>query len=272
MQTAFKYHGVLEVHHNDDEAASAAEEIRNIGYTVIDSGFSPEELQMIRDRSEAIYSRQVQECGGEENLQRMNDACVARCVLSYDDYFVRLAAHDRLLRIVSKLLGENFILLGQNAIINRADCKHDQVTWHRDLSYQHFVCSRPIAISAVYCIDDFTEVTGATVVLPASHKVEAFPSRAFVEKHQRIVKASAGSIIVFDSMLYHRGGVNRSGRTRLGINHIFVLPLIKQQIDLPAALGGKFRDDPVLGRLLGYESAPAASAYLWRKGKIDRAG
>jgi len=71
-------------------------------------------------------------------------------------------------------------------------------------------------------------------------------------------------------MLYHRGGHNNSGRTRLGINHIFVLPLIKQQIDLPAALGGKFRDDPLLGRLLGYDSAPPASAYQWRKDKIDR--
>jgi hypothetical protein len=27
----------------------------------------------------------------------------------------------------------------------------------------------------------------------------------------------------------------------------------------------------VLSRLLGYDSAPPASAYLWRKAKIDRA-
>ena len=271
MDTMFKHHGVREVHHNEDSLDGAAEEIQNIGYSVIDSGFSPEELQVIRAKANAIYARQVRECGGEENLQRMNDACVARCVISYDDYFVRLAAHERLLRLVSKLLGENFILLGQNAIINRADRKHDQVTWHRDLTYQHFVCSRPIAISALYCIDEFSELTGATTVLPASHKVETFPSREFVEKHQRIVEAKAGSIIVFDAMLYHRGSRNNSGRVRLGINHIFVLPFIKQQIELPIALGGKFRDDPVLSRLLGYESSPAASAYLWRKSKIDRA-
>ena len=271
METQFKYHGVHEMHTNQDEADAAAEEIRAIGYTVLDSGFSAEELQTIRDKSEAIYARQVKECGGEENLQRMNDACIARCALSYDDYFVRLAAHTNLLRVLAKLLGDNFILLGQNAIINRADRKHDQVVWHRDLTYQHFVSSRPLAISALYCIDDFTELTGATTVLPASHKVEEFPSRAFVEKHQRTVEARAGSIIVFDAMLYHRGGQNKSGRTRLGINHIFVLPLIKQQIDLPSALGGKFRDDPVLSRLLGYDSAPPASADLWRKAKIDRA-
>jgi ectoine hydroxylase-related dioxygenase (phytanoyl-CoA dioxygenase family) len=271
MEPQFKYHGVHEMHTNHDEVDFAAEEIRTIGYTVIDSGFTGEELQTIRDKSEAIYARQMKECGGEENLQQMNDACIARCAISYDDYFVRLAAHPKLLRVLGKLLGENFILLGQNAIINRPDRKHDQVVWHRDLTYQHFVSSRPLAISALYCIDDFTELTGATAVLPASHKVEEFPSREFVEKHQRRVEAKAGSIIVFDAMLYHRGGQNKSGRTRLGINHIFVLPLIKQQIDLPSALGGKFRDDPLLSRLLGYDSAPPASAYLWRKAKIDRA-
>jgi ectoine hydroxylase-related dioxygenase (phytanoyl-CoA dioxygenase family) len=271
MDRPFRYHGVLHRHQNEDTLEAAAEEIRNIGYTVIDSGFSADDLQHIRDKAEAVYARQVRECGGEDNLQRMNDACIARCALSYDDFFVRLAAHEQLLRLVAKLLDENFILLGQNAIINRAEKKHDQAVWHRDLTYQHFVSSRPLGISALYCIDDFNEQTGATKILPASHKVEAFPSQQFVEKHQRIVEAPAGSIIVFDAMLYHRGGHNQSGRTRLGINHIFVLPLLKQQIDLPSALGGKFRDDPLLCRLLGYTSAPAASAYLWRKDKIDRA-
>jgi len=271
MDATFQCHGVREAHRNADGLDAAAEDIRNIGYTVIDSDFSPAELQTIREKADAVYDRQVRECGGEGSLERMHDSSVARCVLSYDDYFVRLAAHEKLLGLVARLLGDNFILLGQNAIINRADRKHDQVTWHRDLTYQHFVCSRPLAISALYCIDEFTDLTGATTVLPASHKEEAFPSRGFVERHQRVVEARAGSIIVFDAMLYHRGGVNKSGRTRLGVNHIFVMPFIKQQIDLPAALGGKFRDDPLLSRLLGYDSASPASAYFWRMSKIERA-
>ena len=99
--------------------------------------------------------------------------------------------------------------------------------------------------------------------------MEAFPSRQFVEKHQRPVEALAGSVIVFDAMLFHRGGYNNSGRTRLGINHIFTLPLIKQQINLPATLGDRFKDDPKLRRILGYESDPASTPYLWRKRRID---
>jgi ectoine hydroxylase-related dioxygenase (phytanoyl-CoA dioxygenase family) len=269
MERPFKYHGVREIHSNATNLDEAAEEIRNMGYTVIDGELSDEELQTIRDKSEAIYARQVQECGGEENLHRINDAWIARCLVGYDDYFIRLAAHDKLTRLVTRLLGDYYILMAQNAIINRADREHYQITWHRDLNYQHFVCSRPLAISALYCIDEFTELTGATSVLPASHKVEAFPSRAYVEKHERIVEARAGSIIVFDAMLFHHGNYNRSGRTRMAVNHIFALPLIKQQIDLPSTLGDRFKDDPWLRRLLGYDSAPAASPHLWRKRRID---
>jgi hypothetical protein len=270
MERAFTYHGVREIHHNDTATDGAAEDIRNIGYTTIDSELSSEDLQVIREKSEAIYARQVRECGGEENLFRINDACIGRCALGCDDYFVRLVTNGNLIGLLTKLLGDNFILMSQNAIINQADRKHYQATWHRDLNYQHFVCSRPIAVSALYCIDDFTELTGATTVLPASHKVEAFPSRQFVEKHERIVEAPAGSIIVFDAMLFHRSGYNNSGRTRLGINHIFTLPFIKQQINLPSVLRGKFQDDSLLRRILGYESDPADSPYLWRKRRIDR--
>src|SRR5437016_4218672 len=102
MEQLFKYHGVREIHRNDTDMDEAAEEVRNIGYTVIDGDLSAEDLQTIRDRSEAVYARQVGECGGEDNLQRINDACIGRCLIGYDDYFVRLVVHDKLTRLLTK--------------------------------------------------------------------------------------------------------------------------------------------------------------------------
>src|SRR5213079_1006192 len=52
---------------NADGLDAAAEEIRNLGYAVIDSGFSADQLRLIRAKSDAIDARQVQECG-EGNL------------------------------------------------------------------------------------------------------------------------------------------------------------------------------------------------------------
>src|SRR3954464_7029373 len=172
MSQGIKYHAVREFRQNKDEDDFAAEEIRQIGYTVIPSGYSADELQLIREKLDTIYAAQIEELGGAANLKAINDANVARCTVEYDDYFVKLAAHPRLLAIGRRLMSAPFILMSQNGIINRPDDEHYQVTWHRDLNYQHFVSSRPLAMSALYCIDEFSDVTGATAVIPASHNSE----------------------------------------------------------------------------------------------------
>lgn len=263
-----KTHAVREFQRNEDEDDLLVEEIRRVGYTVIDSGFTADELQLVREKIDRIYDRQLEELGGEDKLHRINDGNLARCLVGYDDYFLRLAAHPRLVSVCTRLLGEHYILMSQNAIINPPTGEHYQVTWHRDLNYQHFVSSRPLAVSALYCVDDFNEETGGTFILPASHKSEVFPSEEYVRKHERQMVAPAGSVLVFDAMVYHRAGHNKTGRVRRAVNHIFSLPLIKQQISLPRMLGGRFSDDPFLRQFLGYETETADSALAWREFKL----
>lgn len=265
-----KTHGVREVHENVDDTDSAVEEIRTVGYAVVASGLSEADLEMIRPKIDAIYDRQVAEIGGHAVLAALNDADIARCLLGYDDYFLTLATHPALMSICRKLLGQAFCLMSQNAIINRPTDAHYQVTWHRDLNYQHWVSSRPLAISALYAIDAFSEQTGGTRLLPASHKIEAFPSDQYVDRHQLTVSAPAGSILVFDAMVYHRSGVNSSGRVRRAVNHIYTLPLIKQQISLPEMLRGRFADDPFLRTLLGYDSQTGDDVQHWRQRKLGK--
>jgi ectoine hydroxylase-related dioxygenase (phytanoyl-CoA dioxygenase family) len=267
-----KTHGVREIERHESEADVRAEEIRRVGYTVVAAGFAAAELETIREKIDAIYERQVSEIGGDERLQRMNDADLARCLVGYDDYFLRLAAHPAITAVCDRLLGEYYTLMSQNAIINRPADEHYQVTWHRDLNYQHWVSTRPLALSALYAIDDFTEETGGTMLIPASHKSEAFPSAEYVSAHAVTVAAPAGSILLFDAMIYHRSGVNRSGRPRRAVNHIYTLPLIKQQISFPKMLGGKFSDDPFLRKFLGYETETADSVQQWREFKLSMAG
>ena len=84
------------------------------------------------------------------------------------------------------------------------------------------------------------------------------------------VVAERGSFIVFDSMLFHRAGVNRTDRVRRAVNQVYTIPLIAQQISLPAALGGRYNSDSQLARLLGYESAPAESVVAWRERRERR--
>jgi ectoine hydroxylase-related dioxygenase (phytanoyl-CoA dioxygenase family) len=262
-------HGVREFRRSDTAVALHAEEVATVGFTVLSRLLDEEEIAQARSRIDDIYARQVDELGGAQRLEEINDADVARCLLAYDDFFVDLAAHPEVLAVVRELLGRNVVLMSQNGIINRSQGEHYQLSWHRDLNYQHFVSSRPLAVSALWCIEAFSAETGGTVVLPASHKVEEFPSDSFVRRNERSVDAPAGSVLLFDSMLFHRTGHNRSGRVRRAVNHIYTAPLIRQQISLPRALNGRFAEDPELRELLGYPFEAGESVQEWRQRKLE---
>jgi ectoine hydroxylase-related dioxygenase (phytanoyl-CoA dioxygenase family) len=266
----FRSYGIKEANTLVSEVDRQAEEIAVKGFTVVEGIIEDARLEETRRRVDQVYDAQAIEVGGLENLRRINDELVARCLLAYDEYFLAIATSPRILSLLERLLGDYFTILQQNAIINLPGRENYQTSWHRDLIYQHFVPSRPIAVSALVCIDDFSAGTGGTHVLPASHKLEKFPSQDYVTKHEEAVSARAGSAIVFDSMLFHRGGVNTSAQPRRGLNHLYALPFIKQQIDVPRILGGKYSDDEFLSKFLGYESEAAESVVHWRSQRLKR--
>lgn len=266
--TVPRVHGIREFSRVATSVEAHAEAIRNIGYTIVADVLDPDELAVARSKIDSIYERQVHEAGGADRLRRIDDEFVARSLLAYDDFFLKLATDPAVIPILELLLGEYFILMSQNAIINSPIKDNYQVTWHRDLNYQHFVSSRPLAISTLFCIDDFSEVTGGTCMLPASHRAEEFPSDGYVNKHTVQLSAKAGSVLVFDAMIYHRAGFNKSELPRRAVNHIYTLPLIKQQISFPRMLGDRVGTDTWLRRLLGYETETAESVQHWRDTKL----
>jgi ectoine hydroxylase-related dioxygenase (phytanoyl-CoA dioxygenase family) len=272
VSQAVKSFGVKEQSRLSSEIDRHVEEIRIVGYTLLPDVLSASELEQARAAMEAIYQQQVEEIGGRDQLAAIGDTYTAMCLLAYDEFFLGLAAHPRVMPIVERLLGDYYTLMLQNGIFNVPDVGDDQTAgyWHRDLGYQHFVSSRPVGVTALYCIDDFSAETGGTYILPATHKTEAFPSEEFVLTNQRGLCAPAGSVVVFDSMLYHRGGHNSSSGVRRAINNIYTLPLIKQQISLPSILGGRHSEDPFLAKLLGYESETDANVIEFRKKRLRR--
>ncbi len=274
MHQMAKTFGVKEFSQPGSDVERHVEEIKLAGYTVLADVLSPAELADARAKIDRIYQIQLDEIGGPEQLEAINDSYNARCLLAYDDFFLGVARHQRVFEIVEKFLGDYFTLMLQNGVINVPITGDEQNAgyWHRDLNYQHFVSTRPISMSALFCIDDFSDETGGTRVLSASHKTEAFPSDEFVLKHEIGIEAKAGSAIVFDSMLYHRSGHNRSSGVRRAINHMYTIPFLKQQISLPKILKGRFSDDPLLSKFLGYESEPDEGVVEFRARRLKRAG
>jgi len=266
-------HAVREADETTDDLALPLAELKTKGFTIVKSGMDKAKIDALRQKIDAVYQQQAAEVGGEENLKAMNDANIARALAAYDDAFIDVAALPVLMALYDATFGPNYTLMSQNGIINVPSTNHYQFTWHRDLNYQHYTSSRPLALSALVCIDPFNATTGGTYVLQGSHRDEKFPSKAYVLANQQVVTADIGDIIVFDAMLYHRTGANTSNMVRRGINHIVTQPFFKQQYSLPHMLGK--RDDitdPKVRTLLGYGFEPALDVKSWRKTKLEKAG
>ena len=48
--------------------------------------------------------------------------------------------------------------------------------------------------------------------------------------------------------------------------------MLKQQINLPKVLKGKYSEDPFLAKFLGYESETAEDVLQWRRDRIAKRG
>ena len=239
------------------------------GLAVADCVLSEAEVADYNVRLDAVYRTQCDEIGGEQNLAAINDADIVRSPLAYDDTFLGLCCLPLIRDVVRRFLGDNVVLLMQNGVINRPDRLQFQTRWHRDLNYQHWVCSRPLALGALVTLEDFNEETGGTVFLTGSHKFPEFPSETLVKQFEEVVPAKAGSVLFFDAMTYHRAGVNRSDRVRRGVNHVIGVPLLAPQANIPALLNRPAPDDPWLAAYLGYRWTPMTSVTEWRRRRLD---
>jgi ectoine hydroxylase-related dioxygenase (phytanoyl-CoA dioxygenase family) len=271
----FGSYGVVAAPNAADGPATAfaplIEEIAVRGFGAVPALLSGDEVDRLNRQIDEIYERQCLEAGGETALAAMNDADLARCLLAYSDDFMALATHPTLVAVARALLGDNVVLLMQNGVINRPGRTQFQTNWHRDLNYQHWVCSRPLAVSALVCLEDFNLETGGTAFLPGSHLLEHFPSQAIVANSEVTPVLPRGSVILFNAMVFHRSGINRSGRIRRAVNHVIGAPILAQQVDIPAMLDREAPSDPWLAGYLGYRWNPPRDVSTWRRQRIAQA-
>ncbi|HEX7843708.1 MAG TPA: phytanoyl-CoA dioxygenase family protein [Kofleriaceae bacterium] len=259
------FYGVLPQHVLTSDLDRCLEELSIRGFTVIDGVVGEDELATLRTKLDLAYQAQRAEAAEEFALEDIQEENQVRAPLCYDDHFLEIARSPRVIEAIRRTLGNYFLIHLQIGIINMPGTQNRQSVWHRDLLYQDFVISRPLAVSVMLCLDDFTAETGGTRVVPFTHKVERMPSREFVEKHAVTIEARAGSVFLMDSMLIHMAGYNASSRVRRGLNTIYASGLLKQQISFGSQLDGKHKDDPFLNMLLGYDAEPSKSVLEWRK-------
>jgi ectoine hydroxylase-related dioxygenase (phytanoyl-CoA dioxygenase family) len=195
---------------------------------------------------------------GEDRLRRAGELGVLRLMMKFDRHFFAFLEIPELLDIVDLTVSETAILHLQNGFIlpsfntGLGTPEVFQNTYHRD--FPRHLNGYLASINVLFAIDEFRDDNGATWVVPCTHQQATRPDAAYCRHHAVPATCPSGSLILFDSTLWHSAGQNTSGQDRMAINHQFTRSYIKQQIDYVRALGEGTMTSlrPRTQQLLGY--------------------
>ena len=246
-----------------DNLRNHIENITVRGYTLLENVISTDECKTISDKLDSLEESQRVEYGIQK-LKEIRELGIIRAPVEKDDYFMNLILNPTVFGLISSIIRDTAILHLQNGIILEPDVKHGQGHFHKDLTFLNFVSDKVLSMTALWVIDDFNSETGGTWVVPSTHKISNWPSDDYLEKNAVQITANAGSVIVMDSMLIHKGGSNKSSKRRRAVNHMYTRPFIKQQIDFPSLMKGRYDIESKMSQVLGFWSVPPKSVKDYR--------
>jgi ectoine hydroxylase-related dioxygenase (phytanoyl-CoA dioxygenase family) len=136
---------------------------------------------------------------------------------------------------------------------------------HRDqwaFDFFPFPSGYEVQCNTMWAMTDFTEVNGATRVIPGSNH---FADRQrFSEADTVAAEMPKGSVLLYTGALYHGGGANRSDEVRCGANITYCVSWLRQEenqyLTVPVELARTFDED--LQRLMGYARGAYALGYI----------
>ncbi|MBV8490710.1 MAG: phytanoyl-CoA dioxygenase family protein [Candidatus Eremiobacteraeota bacterium] len=216
----------------------ALDSLKCQGYAIVGDVLSPQMLERTRRAMYGTRERVVAEAG-EDRLVRAGEKGVLRIPFRFDPIYFEFLTLRPVLDIVDATVGSTAILHLMNGFILPPIARADpsttfQESFHRD--FPRYLNGYVASINAFFAIVDFKENNGATLVVPGTHQRQEAPSNAYMKANAVPILAKAGSMLLFDSTLWHAAGQNRSGADRLAINMQFTRSYIKQQIDYSRAL------------------------------------
>jgi ectoine hydroxylase-related dioxygenase (phytanoyl-CoA dioxygenase family) len=252
-----------------------AEAVRFAGYAIVEGVLSPPFLETTRD---AMYAAReaIRRSVGEERLARAGELGVLRLMLKHHPHAFALLEVAELLAVVDRLLSDTAILHLQNGFVlppvaeGAAAPNVFQTRFHQD--FPRVLGGYLASVNVMFAVDPYTSENGATLVVPGTHQKSPPPDPEYLRDHAVPAECPAGSMVVFDSTLWHAGGANRSGADRLSVNHQFTRSFIKQQIDYVRALGDEvvLRQRPRTQQLLGWYTRVVTSLDEYYRPEAER--
>jgi ectoine hydroxylase-related dioxygenase (phytanoyl-CoA dioxygenase family) len=215
------------------------EALRHQGGAVVTNVLAPDFLAQTRQRMYRVHEGILGQVG-RDRLERAGELGVLRLMCKHEPFFLRFLEIPEVLALVDRTVSETAILHLQNGFIlpSYPPGGQPEVFQNRfHMDFPRVLNGYLVSVNMLFAIDEFTADNGGTLVVPGTHQRMQSPDLGYLRASAVPVVCPPGSMLVFDSTLWHAAGTNVSGKDRLGINHQFTRSYIKQQIDYVRALG-----------------------------------
>ena len=171
---------------------------------------------------------------------------------------------------IEHFFGGLYILHALNPIINYPE-KHNYVQRiHNDA---HINTSEfRMQLNLLVMVDEFTLENGATHIISGSQFEAAPPPESlFYQQAERLI-GPQGSIVIFDSRLWHAAGKNYSANPRAALTMSLCRPFIKPQMDYARMLGPEYGAtlSKEMRQLLGYNARVPTNLHEWYQPEKSR--
>jgi ectoine hydroxylase-related dioxygenase (phytanoyl-CoA dioxygenase family) len=192
-----------------------------------------------------------------------NTEGTAHHLLADGKSFVEFLKRAYLDEFIKDYFGGNYILNSFGGNLN----KPHQVTYasvaHRDV--RTYTQDLKLLLNIIVMLDDFSLDNGATYLLGGSHLKKDKPTDEEFFSHASRSTGKSGSIVVWDSNIWHAAGMNTSQGPRRSLGLMYSLPFVKQQFDYPRSIGYDNAESLPAGfkQIVGFNSRVPASLDEW---------
>ena len=224
---------------------------------------------MLEDMRNAYHvCRKIQETNG---IPENNEGTVHHLVELGQSFVDYLLLSEQLNPYLESYFAGKYILNSFGGNINQKNIISYANNIHRDI--RSFSGDLPLLLNTLVMLDDFTEDNGATYLMSGSHRTApTLPSESDFHAVAEQAVAKAGSVLVFNSNLWHRAGKNITNKPRRSITPMYCKPFMKQQYDYSRALGydNLANASDWLKQVVGYNARIPAQLSEWYQPKENR--
>jgi ectoine hydroxylase-related dioxygenase (phytanoyl-CoA dioxygenase family) len=224
-------------------AVSPAAAVADAGWTVVsDLVTAAERAELVDALEEVLVAESAvgAERGWQTAVQRISYALPVK-----HGAFLGLCTHPGLLGLARSVLGDDCVVASLNGLDVPPGAPAQRL--HRDhpvptpgtTLFLHVVCP----------LDPFTGASGATRVVPGTHRGESGA--------ELVVEVGAGGVLAFDGALVHGAGANTTASPRRAVHTFFARPWVQPHWDFPATFGERVSAlSEEQRRILGFADRP----------------